>query len=492
MAEDELPTGWEALPHSARVRKAIELGRRSRSDAAAAQQLRDWAASGGFTLRLLAAFAGHGSRDSAAILALTGDRSRIISRVALTVLCHIGDDDSLLKALRDLPPLRLGRTLFRLRRRRPAVVDRFIAERADAGDGAAWPLVPLGSAAVLDRHLDPAAERGGPTFWRRLATLHPARAAAEMTARLDRTANPDGLLFAAARTVIRVVARRDPDAAMGVVASLRRHVPLGTIPLDVLTHRRPAAVADLVLGSSEPAEVDFSRVGAKLDVAQLVRLFRRNAGRLRRSEEWYAGLPRDHPKTDWVEEWFARLPAADRAAVYGELAPAWTNDDGLIAASIIKRLPDPMRQAEARRVAARPVLATRPSVRLAYIGLLPWNEARAEVTPWLASPEAEHRSAALAALGEATRFDSSRLGDWLALLTARRYEQDPVRQGFLDALSTLPPGRWQAEHLPGLTQIIRDALDAGDLSMGSVAALVDSSRRSCRFIPSGPSSSLPR
>ena len=117
------------------------------------------------------------------------------------------------------------------------------------------------------------------------------------------------------------------------------------------------------------------------------------------------------------------------------------------------------------------MLATRPLQRLAFVGLLSWDETRAETKPWLAHPEAEYRAAALVALCEAARFDRSRLAELLELLTARKHEQDPVRQAFLGALAALPPGRWNAGHLPGLAQVIRDALDAGDLSSGSVAAL---------------------
>jgi hypothetical protein len=453
MASDGLPAEWEALPHSGRVRKAVEVGRRSRTDGDAARLLRDWR-TGGFTQRLLATFACHGSRDSAALLALTADPSRTIARMALSVLCDVGDDDSLLAALRALPPKRAAKALFWLCRPRPGVVDRFVSALASEDDATAWPLVPLGSAAVLDRYFAPAAERGGDVFWRRLAAIHPARAAAEVVARLGAITTPDGLLFAYARTVIAVLSGRQPDAALAVVAALRRHVPLATIPLQSLVARRPAAVADLALGSGEPVAAQFEHVAHTLDLSRLVALFRRDAG--------YLGDP------GW---WLARLPAPDREAVYRELAPAWTAADGVVARAVLRRLPAPTRQAEARRVAALPVLATRPLQRLPFVGLRPWDEARAEVKPWLAHPEAENRAAALVALCESARFDRARTADLLDLLTARKHEQDPVRLAFLGALATLPPGRWEAGHLPGLARVVRDALDAGDLSAGSTAAL---------------------
>jgi hypothetical protein len=453
MANGALPAEWEALSHSARVRKAVEVGKQSRADAAAARLLREWRA-GGFTQRLLATFACHGSRDSAALLALTADPSRTIARVALSVLCDVGDDDSLLTALRALSPRRAAKALFWLRRPRPGVVDRFVGERANEADATAWPLVPLGSGAVLDQHFAVAAERGGDVFWRRLAVMHPARAAAEVVARLDAATNPDGLLFWYARTVIAILSDHEPDAALAVVASLRRHVPLASIPLQTLVGRRPAAVADLVLGASEAAAADFQRVAHRLDVARIVALFRRGAN--------YLGDP------GW---WLARLSPGERAAVYRELAPAWTAPDGVVALTVLRRLPAEIRSEESRRVVALPVLATRPLQLLPFVGLLPWDEARAQTKSWLAHPEAENRAAALVALCESARFDRARLPDLLELLTIRKHEQDPVRLAFLGALATLPPGRWKAGHLPALAQVVRDALDAGDLSTGSVAAL---------------------
>jgi hypothetical protein len=453
MANRELPAEWEELSHSARVRKAVEVGTRARTDAQAARLLREWRA-GGFTRRLLATFACHGSRDSAALVAMSADPSRLIARVALSVLCDVGDDDSLLAALRTLPPRRAAKALFWLQRPRPHVVDRFVTERATVGDATAWPLVPLGSAAVLNRYFATAAERGGEVFWRRLAVMHPARAAAEIVSRLDAATNPDGLLFWYARTVVTILSDREPDTALAVVAALRRHVPLATIPLQALVKRRPVAVADLVLGANEVVAVYFQRVAHRLDVPRIVALFRRGAH--------YLGDP------GW---WLARLTSADRATIYRELAPAWTADDSVVALNVLRRLPAGVRTDQARRVVALPVLATRPLQRLPFVGLLPWDEARAESKAWLTHPEAENRAAALVALSESVRYDRARLADFLELLIVRKYEQDPVRLAFLTALAALPPGRWKAEHLPALAQVIRDALDAGDLSGGSVTAL---------------------
>src|SRR5262245_3566304 len=309
MANEALPAELESLSHSARVRRAVELGRQARTDSQAAQVLREWRA-GGFTLRLLSAFACHGSRDSLALAELAGDESRTVARVAISVLCDVGDDETLLAVLRTLPSRRAAKLLFWLRRR-PKVVDRFVTERADEGDMNAWPLVPFGSASVLDRYFATAAECGGVVFWRRLAVIHPARAVTETVARLDAATNPDGLLFAYARAVIAALSSRAPESALAVVNALRRHQPLAAIPLQVLASRRPVAVADLVLGSNEIAAVYFERIVHRLDVARIVALYRRASH--------YMGAP---------DRWLARLPAADRVAIYRELGPAWTGANG--------------------------------------------------------------------------------------------------------------------------------------------------------------------
>ena len=385
---------------------------------------------------------------------MAADPSRSIARLALSVLCHVGDDDSVLDALRNLPIKMAAKALFRLGRSRRIVVDRFVDERAAAGDVAAWPLVPLASLGVLDRHFALAAERGGDLFWRRLAALHPARASAEILARLHAASNVDGLLFSHARTTIAVLLDRDPDLALEVLAALRKHVPHSMISLHTLVDRRTIAVADLVINSDEPAWASFSGIVHRLDVPRIVGLVRRGASHI--------GDP---------GSWFSRLLAADRIAIFRELSPAWNAPDGVIAASILRRLPTQIRQEEARRMLGLPALATRPLQRLPFDALLPWDEARAEVAPWLSHPEAEHRAAALVALCEAVRFDRMWTADLLELLIARKHEQDPVRLVFLNALSALPPGRWEVGHLTGLARVIRASLEAGDLSTGSVIAL---------------------
>ena len=443
---------WDDVPHGERVRRAIAAGREAITKPAVAAQLKEWR-SGDFVARFLAVFSCHGSRDSAALLDLCNDASRTVSGTALKAITHVGDDESVLAALRDAPPRRLARLLARMRRRRLAVVDRFLTERIAAGEETAA-LLPLGSAELVERHFALGEERGGVRFWQRLTVSHPTLAAAALAAKLDALAAPEGLLFSYANAAIRQLAQRHADLALKVIAALRRHQPLSSIPLQPLVGPRPVAVAEMVLAAPETAAASFENVVTKLGVARVVALFRRNSS--------WLGTP---------TVWLKHFPAAERAVIFRELAPAWTDPHGRVDSDLVCLLPTELREAEARRVLALPALEADPHSRLIYSAFLPWGEARALGKPWLGHPEAEFRGRALDALCEATRFDRARLPELLELLGARKHEQDPVRQAFLTTLADLPPGRWTAAHLPGLAKLVRDALDAGDMSALTVAHL---------------------
>ncbi len=153
-----------------------------------------------------------------------------------------------------------------------------------------------------------------------------------------------------------------------------------------------------------------------------------------------------------------------REALYHQAGRGWRNNDDCISSAIVALLPRPVREAEGRRHLALPALATRPAARLPYAALLPWDEARAVLEPFIANPDAGLRATAISALVAAARYHRDRLPELLAFLRARKNEQDPVRLAMLQGIASLPPGRWQAEHLADLAQILRDALNAADLS----------------------------
>jgi hypothetical protein len=76
----------------------------------------------------------------------------------------------------------------------------------------------------------------------------------------------------------------------------------------------------------------------------------------------------------------------------------------------------------------------------------------------------------LVALIEAARYQRIHLAALLGIVHARGNEQDPVRGAMLGGLADLPPGIWRAEHRETLAAIIRQALDAPDLSAATAGA----------------------
>ncbi len=132
--------------------------------------------------------------------------------------------------------------------------------------------------------------------------------------------------------------------------------------------------------------------------------------------------------------------------------------------------PADLREQEGRRHVDLPVLRTRSSQRLPYASLLRWEEARDVLDPFIRNPDADLRSVALRALIDAARYHRDHLPEILALIRARRNEQDPVRLAMLTALANLPPSRWRSEHLDDLASIVSDALAASDLSPSTAHA----------------------
>ena len=148
--------------------------------------------------------------------------------------------------------------------------------------------------------------------------------------------------------------------------------------------------------------------------------------------------------------------------------------DGIIDIEQVRRLPENLALREARRhLSTVTQLQTRPRQRLPYARFLGWDEAQATLKAYIGHPEGETRGHALAillALAGHTRDDAqraARVEEALRMVRARKNEQDPVRAAMLQALVDWPRAAWSARNLPDVAQILRDALDAADLSHGT-------------------------
>ena len=250
-----------------------------------------------------------------------------------------------------------------------------------------------------------------------------------------------------------LLARSRPDRALAQVELLRRHIPLQRLELQRLAERRPVAVADLLLAGEERAPVNLDRVAHRLDAPRLLALVERRPETLRDRRRW-----------------FRRLSPTARAAIYAVVERGWQDGEGALAHELVALLPREEREREGRRHLALPALAARPAQRLPYAAFLPWGEARAVLEPFVRHPDPELRAAALGTLAFAARYERDRLPELLALVRARRNEQDPVRGAMLRGLADLPPGVWRAEHLDDLGGVIGEALAAADLSVATASA----------------------
>src|SRR5690349_9370026 len=87
----------ELLPHGARVRTMIELGRRSQSDAETVALLNELV-QGDWYQRFLALYACFGSRDATPVLTALTDSSHILRGLALRLLPLVGSQAQLQQA----------------------------------------------------------------------------------------------------------------------------------------------------------------------------------------------------------------------------------------------------------------------------------------------------------------------------------------------------------------------------------------------------------
>jgi hypothetical protein len=426
-----------------------EVGRTAATDPSVAAVIAELAA-GPFYERFLALRSCYGSRNGSLVLRALSDPSRIIQKGALKLIPLSCTDTEVARALSTVRP-KLHLPLLRgLRRRgRLAPVDGFLDELARTDPAAVSVLLPLGSAAVVNRHRSIGRQLGGWLFWGRLAAAHLELAVTWLEKLISDVDEMDARLAYEANTVLTVLAGRHPDHALTLARKILEHRPPSFIApaLNSIGRFRPAEVADILLASEDQVGVNLTRSARRLDAPRLLALLERRPDAL--------------PLTP---NWFKQLKPELRAAAFERCGSVWRDGDGCVAPPLVGLLPGPLRAVEARRHLELPTLAARPNQRLQYAAFVPWNEARTTLDPWLGHPEGTWRGLALQVLAGVARYERGRLADVLGLIKGRRHEQDPVRNLMLAGLARLPEGAWREEHLDDLDRVLRDALDAADLS----------------------------
>jgi hypothetical protein len=446
----------ETAPYDHRVQRMVALGQLARTDAAAAAVLQSLASATDFYERQLALLACYGSHDGALVLAALADSSQLLRALALSLVAKVRTDEQAQLAFQGLTRKTQPKLLRNLRRRgRPAVVDAILTDLATRADDRLALFLFFGTAEVVEQHVAAVLPRWGTDDWRRLAKHHPTIAFAQLHAQQQAQNAPDARLLAHLNAVLPDLAERQPDHALTLVRGLLRHESPARIDLHPVAWRRPNEVVDLLLAHEDggSARLNSSQFAHRLTEARLLAVL-----------QYRPALVPDR------ETWLRRVPPAVRRAAFEVAGTGWRSTEGVVPTAVVALLPSDLREAEAYRHLGLPALAARPATRLPYATFLAWDDARAVLDPFVRNPDAGLRSLALAAQIGVARYHRAQLPAALALVRARANEQDPVRQAMLGALAILPPSRWQTAHLEDLGQILRDALNAADLSPSTARA----------------------
>ncbi|MBU8895390.1 hypothetical protein KRR26_07230 [Corallococcus sp. M34] len=416
-------------------------------------------------------------------------RIRALAFLLVPMVC---DDLQALEALKMAYAMRReGQLLLRLvERQRQGVIDAYLDWlMTQPGVHGFADVVPLASASGLRKHLPHALERPSRRFWTRLARFAPTTLGDVLAERLRAVEGvPDPVTRQLLDASLARVADQAPAAGLTLAELLlSRGVHPSTSTWRRLAEHQPRQTVALLqrhASALTPANL-FARHVRALDVASLQWLVMHRPDSLGEAEALLKKVTEPERVTlaeawcaavdlapAWGTELLKRIPeGAERDRVHARWSRASQDADGSIALDALEALPEPLREREARRHLRDVVaLATQPTRRIAYARFLPWEEALSALQTYLGHPEGGVRGTALeAALAiPGLRPDEPAVADAaFAMVLARKNEQDPVRRVMLQALASWPRQVFRPEHTQAIGQLLRDALDAADLSMES-------------------------
>ncbi|AKQ70311.1 hypothetical protein A176_007223 [Myxococcus hansupus] len=485
----ELRAELSTLHRDARIRRMIELGRLAPTDPAAREVLAGLSQGDAYE-RELALQAQFTWRDGRQVLAATTDVSARVRSQAFHLVALACDDPQALEALKMAHAVRREKGLLQglVGQGRQGVIDAYLdwlALQEGVSDFA--DVVPLATPEGTRKHLSRALSRPSIRFWDRLARHAPGILAEVFTERLQAVkGEPDPVTRIYLEAYLARVADQAPDAALSLFEMLlSRHIQPEASAWPSLVARRPEDAVALFQRHGHatiPAKV-FARAAPGLREDSLRWLVRRAPDSLGKAGRLLTRLTAPGALRAVVEAWCASVDVAPdwgrallrsitdasaRERVYARWSVAARNRDGIIPVPRLKALPLDLREREARRHLHDVVaLGTQPLARMAYAQLLPWDEAEAALKALIGHPEGNVRGEAVASLLSIAglRPDEPGLVDRaLPWVLARKNEQDPVRAAMLKALVQWPRRVWRREHTESVGRILRDALDASDLS----------------------------
>lgn len=509
MNADALLADLEPLTHNARVRRMIDIGRAAaRGDQEPRALLAELKASPDAYARLLALHAANGARDGAAIVDAVTDTSRVVRRTAARLVAIVCTDAQVAEALSRIIERRTARRLIGTlaRRKRVAPIDAFLAQSLAKGrDPHIVDLLPMGSADLVNAHINALEEAGSPQAWARLAVRHPALAASLITERINASKSLDARQRYRYVPLLEELAKGAPDLVLKLVQVLfdRGEEPYGLAgPIRELLRRRPAQTFDLLRARHENARpvhppgafgiVRFNKVAHRLGPDRLAYIVVHANATLadgKKARSWFLRLTKEdrdaviraflkNGRGSFGAFLFRHIPpdgpdARAREAAFERWSRAAQNSEGTIPPETLDWLPRDLREREAKRhLFECPSLTSKPDRRMAYARLLPFAEAKTALAPWLGHPEGEERAKAQRILIASVLHDPASMSQALDSVRARKFEQDPVRFAMIDALAALPIRHYEQANLDAVGLVIQDALDAADLS-GATASAVE-------------------
>ncbi len=458
MTPDQVLHELETLPHAARVRRMVILGRSARSNMALSSTLTTLA-QGNIYERWMALHSCFGSYNSAQVLHALHDPADHIRALAVRLVPLVCDEERMRLALTTVSGRLRVLLLWKLHKQGYTnLIDTFIETLAAGGERQLYQLLPFASRAVVLRHLDCIRQQADGAPWCHLARFHPALVVDELSAQIEHATFADVRLVWLFNLLLPILVHEEAERLLALVKALLRHVEPDQLRLQPLVDAYPVQAAALVLSSHEYVPVTFTRGVRRLETGQICALVARDDETL---ELEYA-----------VYNWLPRLAPAQRLAVYTTFRAQLCNESGQLSTYVIALLPTQQREHEAHVHLARPDLAGQPALRLSYAAFLPWHEALDYLKPFLRSPDSNLRMAALRSLISVTTYRRSVLSDLLVLLQTHEHEVAPVRVAILEALADLPVILWQPEHLPHLERMIDQALQAVDMIANNPHAII--------------------
>lgn len=495
MATTTSLTELSATHHDERVARLIALGKQAAAgDGKARAEIDALHRSADAFARAMAVWTAFGSKDGALILRSLHDASAHVRRLAFRLVAVVCDDAQAFDALQVAYGTRRDKAFLLALHAcdRIAAVDRgidWIAERPGIHDFA--DIVPLGSKYSVKKHLGRALERPSEIFWERLARNHADVLGGILRDRIE--AAGDGESDPITRQLVQkhhsTIAERAPAQALAIAELLAKrqidsdaHIwsPLSKTHLgDVLDF------ADRWLKGKLPVAITVSEERVRtlpLDVlAKAARMALNLRGRVedlpedrrRAIADGWAAVAKDHATYGtkllrWVTDRELRASAFEYWRA-GSMNP----ETGAILVDSLNALPLDLREQEGRRHIHDVVaLKTRPFERIPYAQFLPFDEAKRAIAEYLGHPEGGMRGYAISTLLRVMqqRPDEADVADQLLeMVLARKNEQDPVRQNMFMGLCAWKRETWKLKHTRAITQMLRDALDASDLSSGTAA-----------------------